>query len=189
MSTILPLIPLRDAALLPGTTAELLVGRPGTLAAIERAESGLVVLAQQQHATLAIPRSLRDLNPHACTGRILQQWTTPSGQRKLRVEGISRVTLSALLPQLVLLTARVAPAPALLDPDAAEAALATYALWSEDLGLPSQCSDPALAVYRLAEALGDRLSTTPVLACPDLSEILVEVLDRLDARSGLAWVH
>lgn len=189
MSTILPLIPLRDLALLPGTTAVLLVGRPGTLAAVERAESSLAVFAQQQHATLAIPRSMRDLTPQACTGRILDQWTTPSGQGKLRVEGISRVTLSALLPQLVLLTARVAPAPALLDPDAAEAALATYEMWSEELGLPKPCSDPSLAVYRLAHALGDRRSTTSVLACPNLTEILVEVLDSLDARSGVAWVH
>ena len=41
----------------------------------------------------------------------------------------------------------------------------------------------------MAHNLGDRLSTTGVLACPDLSEILVEVLERLDTRTGVAWVH
>lgn len=189
MSPPLPLIPLRDVALLPGTRAELLVGRTGTLAALERAGSGLLVFAQQKRATQATPRSLRDLNPQACTGRVLRHWTTASGQQKICIEGVSRVTIDTLLPQLILLTARVNRAPALLDPDAAEAAMATYAMWSENLGLPQICQKPRDAVYRMAHNLGDRLSTTGVLACPDLSEILVEVLERLDTRTGVAWVH
>lgn len=189
MSPPLSLIPLRDTALLPGTTAELLVGRAGTLAAIGRAGPGLLVFAQQLRATKATPRSLRDLNPQACTGRVLQHWTTPSGQQKIRVEGVSRVSIDALLPQLITLTARVTHAPALLDDDAGEAAMATYNIWSENLGLPQQCQKPKDALYRMANALGDRLSTTAVLVCQDLSEVLVEVLERLDARSGVAWVH
>jgi ATP-dependent Lon protease len=185
----LSLIPLRDVALLPGTTTELLVGRTGTLEALKRTGSGLLVFAQQRYATVATPRSLHDLSPQACTGRVLQHWITNSGQQKILAEGVARVSISALLPQLVLLTAQVVHAPAMLDPDAAEAAMATYATWSETLGLPSKCCEPTDAVYSMANALGDRLSTTSLLACADLSEILVEVLDRLDARSGVAWVH
>lgn len=189
MSPPLPLIPLRDLALLPGTKAELMVGRAGTLAALDRAGSGLMVFAQQKRAVQATPRSLADLEPVACTGRVLKRWTTASGQIRVQVEAISRVRLDALHPQLVLLTARVNRAPPTLDPDAAEAALATYAHWSEHLGLDPRCEDPADAVYRLAHALGDRSGSTSVLACEELSEILVEVLDRLDECAGAAWVH
>lgn len=189
MSPPLPLIPLRDVALLPGTTAELFVGRTGTLAALDRAGAGLLVFAQQRSASVATPRSLHDLSPHACTGKVLQRWTIGNGRQKIRVEGVARVSISALLPQLVLMTARVNRAPALLDPDAAEAAMATYAMWAQSLELPHSCQSPTKAVYMLAKALGDSHSTTSVLACSDLSEILVEVLEQLDARAGVAWVH
>lgn len=189
MSPPLPLIPLRDVALLPGTRTELLVGRAGTLAALDRAGAGLLAFPQQKRATQACPRSLSDFEEMASTGRVLRRWTTPGGQEKICVEGVCRITIDALLPQMVLLTARVSRAPALLDPDAAEAAMATYTHWSESLGLPRECLEPAHAVYRMAHALGDRLSTTSVLACQDLSEVLVEVLERLDTRVGVAWVH
>jgi ATP-dependent Lon protease len=176
-------------ALLPGTTVELMVGRAGTLAALDRAGADRMVFAQQLRANQATPRSGQDLHSLACTGRVLQRWTTASGQQKVRVEGLTRVSISSLQPQLILLNARVNPAPAQLDEDAAEATMATYALWSEKLGLQPHCADAKSALYRMAKTLGDRLSTSSVLACTNLSEVLVEVLERLDARSGVAWVH
>ncbi len=188
MSPPLPLIPLRDISLLPGLVLELRIGRAGTLEALERAESGLLVFARQRRREAAWPQTLSALHPQACTGQVLES-SQHRHHTRIHVQGLARVRLEALHPQLVSLSTRVARAPAALDDEAAEAALATYALWARELNLPLEQPAPEHAIYRLAYALGDLQSTTAVLACDALPEVLYEVLERLDTRAGLASVH
>lgn len=186
--TALPLIPLRDISLLPGVQLELLVGRPGTLSTLDRPEAELFVFARQADRHRRWPQSLAELLPLACTGRVLRRWQV-GPQRKILVEGVDRVHLQALLPQLLSLSAHVTGAPAALDEDTAEAGLFTYASCAESLGLPAECPEAQHAIYRLAHALGDARSSASVLDCQSLPELLSEVLDKLDSRAGLSQVH
>lgn len=184
----LPLIPLRDISLLPGVVLELRVGRAGTLDALKRADNGLLVFARQRRRESVWPTALSALQPWACTGRVLDRRAKRHHER-VQVQGMARVKLQALRPQLISLEARVGRAPAELDEEAAQAAQATYALWAYELNLPQDAPSPTHAVYRMAHAVGDLQSTTAVLACDHLAEVLYEVLERLDTRAGLASVH
>jgi ATP-dependent Lon protease len=91
MSNRLPVLPLRDVVIYPHTVMPLIVGRPGSLAAIEAAMSaqGSLFLVAQKSAEVEDP-SAADLYRVGVVGRIVQVARQPNGTARILVEGLSR---------------------------------------------------------------------------------------------------
>jgi ATP-dependent Lon protease len=87
----LPVLPLRDVVLYPHTVMPLIVGRPGSLAAIEAAMAGhgALFLVAQRNADVEDP-SAPDLYRVGVVARIVQIARQPNGTARILVEGISR---------------------------------------------------------------------------------------------------
>jgi ATP-dependent Lon protease len=87
---ILPVLPVRDAVAFPGATLSLAVGRPGSLAALDEAGTGgLLVVATQSDPAQDEP-SLEDLHPVACIARALRIVAPGNDGRQVLVVGILR---------------------------------------------------------------------------------------------------
>ena len=67
----LPLLPVRDVVLYPGVTVPLAIGRPRSLAALEDAVDGFLIVATQRDATTENP-SLEELHPVGCIVRVVR---------------------------------------------------------------------------------------------------------------------
>src|ERR1041384_2585705 len=91
MSNRLALLPLRDVVIYPHTVMPLIVGRPGSLAAIEAAMTaqGSLFLVSQRSAEVEDPAAA-DLYRVGVVGRIVQVARQPNGTARILVEGISR---------------------------------------------------------------------------------------------------
>jgi ATP-dependent Lon protease len=87
----LPVLPLRDVVIYPNTVMPLIVGRPGSLAAIEAAMGahGALFLVAQKSAEVEDPAAA-DLYRVGVVGRIVQVARQPNGTARILVEGISR---------------------------------------------------------------------------------------------------
>ena len=87
----LPVLPLRDVVIFPHTAMPLIVGRPGSLAAIEAAmaSQGALFLVSQKNAEVEEPAA-GDLYRVGVVGRIVQVSRQPNGTARILVEGISR---------------------------------------------------------------------------------------------------
>lgn len=91
----LPLLPLRDGVLLPGTVATIPVGRPQSVALINAtAVGGLVAVGVQKDAAITDPE-LHDLHEVAVVARIVKVQRMPRGYQ-VSLEGISRVAVEAI---------------------------------------------------------------------------------------------
>ncbi|MDX2185273.1 MAG: endopeptidase La [Gemmatimonadaceae bacterium] len=90
----LPVLPLRDVIVFPHVTMPLLVGRAGSLAAIDAADDTdqRILLVAQRSAEMNDPGP-GDLHAVGTVARIVQQQTMANGARKILVEAETRVTL------------------------------------------------------------------------------------------------
>jgi ATP-dependent Lon protease len=87
---VLPVLPVRDAVAFPGATLSLAVGRPRSLAALEEAGSGgLLLIGTQRNASQDEP-GLADLHPVACVARVLRIVTPGKDGRQVLVVGVLR---------------------------------------------------------------------------------------------------
>ncbi len=88
----LPLVPLRDVVVFPHMVIPLLVGRPKSMAAVDRAmaQDKLVVLATQKTADKESPE-LSDLFSVGILAQIMQIMKQPEGSLKILVQGLNRV--------------------------------------------------------------------------------------------------
>lgn len=88
----LPVLPLRDVIVIPNMVVPLVVGRPGTLAAIEQAKQtdAFIALIAQKDTSVEEPMS-SDLFRVGVLGRIAQVMKLPNGLAKVLVEGIERL--------------------------------------------------------------------------------------------------
>ena len=92
---LLPLLPLRDGVLLPGTVATIPVGRPASVALINAtAVGGLIAVAVQRDAAIADP-VLADLHEIAVVARIAKVQRMPRGYQ-VTLEGVARIQLKEL---------------------------------------------------------------------------------------------
>ena len=91
----LPLLPLRDGVLLPGTVATIPVGRPASVALVNATTiGGLVAVAVQKDAGVADP-CLADLHEVAVVARIAKVQRMPRGYQ-VTLEGLARIQLREL---------------------------------------------------------------------------------------------
>ncbi|MDP8238463.1 MAG: endopeptidase La [Candidatus Hatepunaea meridiana] len=91
----LPVLPLRDIVVFPHMVIPLIVGRSGTLNALERAKStdNLITLIAQKDGTVEEPSSA-DMYRVGVLGRIEQIMKLPNGLAKVLVEGLIRIKVT-----------------------------------------------------------------------------------------------
>ena len=190
-TTALPLLPLRNGVLFPGTVITIPVGRPSSVALVESLvpERSIIGVAVQRDARVNDPE-LADLQPIGTFARVRQ--VTRAGERSFHVvvEGLGRFELAELIHGGPFLKAAVRPledeaadpiearalAEALLAqveeklPSAAPEVHATLAQWTKLLG---RTRAPGVVADRLAAALNlDTEKEVQVLLTRDASERL-----------------
>src|SRR6476620_11283917 len=91
----LPVLPLRDVVIYPYTVMPLIVGRPGSLAAVEAAMAahGALFLVAQRNAEVEDPAAT-DLFRVGVVGRVVQVSRQPNGTARILIEGISRARVA-----------------------------------------------------------------------------------------------
>jgi ATP-dependent Lon protease len=108
---VLPLLPVRDLVVFPGVTVPLSVGRPRSLAALERAGTGgFVIIATQRDAGVDDP-GVSDLHPIGCIARVLRVIDARQQSKQAIVVGIARTRLGAPLAEQPALLMRLDPLP------------------------------------------------------------------------------
>ncbi|MHB1070287.1 MAG: LON peptidase substrate-binding domain-containing protein, partial [Gemmatimonadaceae bacterium] len=128
----LPVLPLRDVVLFPHVAMPLLVGRAGSLAALEAAEASdkLVLLMTQRDSSVQDPAAA-DLFRTGTLGRVLQFTRLPNGAARVLVEGLARAQVTKFVAGAKLLRAEARPYPFTVAPgdgaeDEARKALALF---------------------------------------------------------------
>ncbi|MHA6318216.1 endopeptidase La [Altererythrobacter sp. CAU 1778] len=112
MSKTFPLLPLRDIVAFPGMVVPLFVGRPKSVAALEKAmenEKEIFLLAQHDPGCDDPERD--DLFENGVVAQVLQMLKLPDGTVRVLVEGQSRATLLDLREEGDLVVASVDPVP------------------------------------------------------------------------------
>ncbi len=138
ISSILPVLPVRDAVVFPGVTAPLAVGRPRSLAALEEAgEGGCVLVATQRDPATEDP-SLEDLWPTACVVRVVKLMDARRGSRSKHavVVGVVRARIGALVARAPCLRVQIEP---IAEPEGA--AERAESVWKEVIELAHQVID------------------------------------------------
>lgn len=187
----LPLLPLRNGVLFPGTVITIPVGRSRSVALVESLVPGesIIGVAVQRDAKVRDP-AIADLQPLGTYARVRQ--ITRAGERSYHIvaEGLSRFELDEILHDQAYLTAVVTPvedafadpveARALADSLSAEAGKrlpqlasevhTTLIQWGKLLG---RSKEPGVVADRLAAALNlDTEKEVQVLLTRDVSERL-----------------
>jgi ATP-dependent Lon protease len=110
----LPVLPVRDTVAFPGATLPLAVGRPRSLAALELAgQGGLLVVATQRSAETDEP-GVDELHPVACIVRVMRIVDARGDGKQIIVVGVVRTRFEASTDSGPALVVRV---HAVLEPD------------------------------------------------------------------------
>jgi ATP-dependent Lon protease len=90
----LPLLPLRDVVVFPYMTVPLLVGRPASVKAVERAAARerFALVVTQRESDIADPKP-EELHAAGTVVRLLQLFRLPDGTLRVLVEGLARARL------------------------------------------------------------------------------------------------
>src|SRR5688572_3681342 len=186
----LPILPLRDTVLFPNSFMPLAVARESSVRLIDEAISGgkLIGVFTQRDASIEEPQQA-DLFTVGTASHIHKMFKLPDGSLRLIVQGLTRLTLDAVVETKPYLRARVSPAPeALDDTDALEIdallrniktnfqqVVSLSPLLSDDLQtLASNITEPG----RLTDFIASSLTT---IATP----VKQEVLETLDVRARM----
>jgi ATP-dependent Lon protease len=108
----LPILPLRDAVMLPLTAVPLAVGQPRSVRLVDDVMRGnrLLALVAQRDAGRE-PATVGDLHPMGTVGMIHQLARVPDGSIRIMVQGIERFRLLDLIGTEPYLVGRITPAP------------------------------------------------------------------------------
>ncbi|HEU4584439.1 MAG TPA: endopeptidase La, partial [Gemmatimonadaceae bacterium] len=108
----LPVLPLREVVVFPYMVVPLLVGRPGSLGAMESAlaDDRWVFLVAQRDGDVQEP-SAADLYRVGVVGRVLQISRMANGTTKVLLEGVARARVTRYSPNELFLRATIAPLP------------------------------------------------------------------------------
>ena len=94
----LPLVPLRDMVVFPHMMAPFIVGREGSVHALERAlaDAGRMIFLVAQRDPKVDDPLRGDLFDVGVLARVVQNLKLPNGNVKVMVEGVRRATLHAI---------------------------------------------------------------------------------------------
>jgi ATP-dependent Lon protease len=152
----LPVLPLRDLVVFPYAVMPLLVGRQGSLAAVEAAvaDGGMILLVAQRRGDVQEPVAA-DLERVGVAARILQATKLPGGTTKVLVDGIARarVTRYAASGTHLRATVELLPANAGEDSEAPVVARRAVSLFEEYVGLHRRVPAEVVALVQAAESL------------------------------------
>ena len=90
---VLPVLPVRDAVVLPGLNVPLSVGRARSLAALDEAGDGGLLLVATQHDPATEDPGVGDLAPVGCICRILRMVDARQRTRQALVVGLARARI------------------------------------------------------------------------------------------------
>ena len=203
----IPLLPLRDGVLFPGTVVTIPVGRKSSLALGEQATAGetLVAVGVQKDPRVADPASA-DLHPVATLAKVIKVARQGPRSMQIVVEGVARVRVEELTATRPYLVARVVdlpdeiadPAGAKAHADALQAELKELAGkagggLAQLVGAIADEEDPSRLADRTAGALGVSVDKeVAVLATADVVarlrlvlSILLEVKTSNELRSKI----
>ncbi len=114
----LPVLPVRDAVVFPGMNVPLSVGRPRSLAALEEAgDGGLLLVGTQRDPKVEEP-GLEELHPIATVARVLRVVDARQGAKQALVVGVVRARFLHSPATGRALRAEVAPLPEPRTPSA-----------------------------------------------------------------------
>jgi ATP-dependent Lon protease len=184
----LPVLPLRDVVVFPYVAMPLIVGRQGSLGAIEAAaaEGGLLFLVAQRNADTEEPAA-GDLHRVGVIARIAQATRQASGTARILVEGLSRARVTRYLPGAGHLRASLADEPETPIGDAGNVNVVVrrvLALFEEYVALHRRIPNEVVALvqsadtverqaYGIAAHLAVRLETRQtLLEAPNLPQLL-----------------
>jgi ATP-dependent Lon protease len=153
----LPVLPLRDVVVFPFVAMPLIVGRQGSLGAIEAAaaEGGLLFLVAQRSADTEEPAA-GDLHRVGAIARIVQATRLANGTARILVEGVSRARVTRYIPASGHLRASLADeADVATDdlPDVNVLARRVLALFEEYVALHRRIPNEVVAVVQGADSV------------------------------------
>jgi ATP-dependent Lon protease len=145
----LPVLPLREVVVFPYMVVPLLVGRPGSLGAMEAAlaDDRWVFLVAQRDGDVQEPAAA-DLYRVGVVGRVLQISRLANGTTKVLLEGVARARVTRYSPNDMFLRATIAPLPFAEDEakgEAEGAEVATVATGSMNGDATAEASEDAMA--------------------------------------------
>nr|MBA3671935.1 endopeptidase La [Gemmatimonadaceae bacterium] len=196
----IPVLPLRDVVVFPFVVMPLLVGRAGSLAALEAANDAdrLVLLVAQRDSETAEPAAA-DLYRVGVIARVRQLSRLGAGTVRVLVEGVVRARVTRYMPAGKCLRAVVEPlAPLVIADDAEEAQLRrAVALFEEYVALhrrlPTElvaliqsADTPSRQAFGIAAHLGTRLDRRQgLLESTDFPAMLTTLGDTLSGEIDL----
>jgi ATP-dependent Lon protease len=198
----LPVVPLREVVVFPYVLMPLLIGRPGSLSAVEAAAATperWVVLVTQRNAEVAEPTAT-DLYRIGVVVRLQQVSRTPSGGARVLIEAMGRVRITRFLTGSGHLRANIVAAPFLIGALAAEdraRARQTLARFEEYVGLqrriPSEVASLAQASAteeRMACAIAAHMTVRHevrqrLLESPTLVDLLQSLEELITSETDL----
>ncbi|HEX6809588.1 MAG TPA: endopeptidase La [Gemmatimonadaceae bacterium] len=151
----LPVLPLRDVVVFPYMVIPLLVGRQGSLAAVEKAVAG------DRWIFLVAQRDGEVQEPHASTlyrtgvvGRVLQVSRLSNGTTKVLLEGVGRARATRYTPGGALLRATITAQPLKADPTTTDDAMTrrVATLFEEYVGLHRRLPPEVLSLVQGSES-------------------------------------
>jgi len=152
----LPVLPLRDLVVFPYAVMPLIVGRQGSLAAVEAAmaDGGMILLVAQRRGDVAEPAA-GDLERVGVAARILQAAKLPGGTTKVLVDGLARarVTRYAASGSHLRASVELMPADVGEDRDAPVVARRAVSLFEEYVSLHRRVPAEVVALVQAAESL------------------------------------
>jgi ATP-dependent Lon protease len=174
---ILPILPIRDAVILPNMVVPLFIDQPGALRAVEAAMAAdrMIVAVAQRDSTLSNPRQrdLHSIGTECSIGRMLRM---PDGTHNVVLQGQRRVRVEWWLHQSPFGQARVTPHE---EPDAASSQV--EALRRAALSLLERCTK--ISVRLTEDTYIQALNIVPPGALADF--ICAQLEPTLEARQEL----
>jgi ATP-dependent Lon protease len=195
----LPVLPLRDLVVFPYAVMPLLVGRQGSLAAVEAAaDGGMILLVAQRRGDVQEPAA-GDLERVGVAARILQATKLPGGTTKVLVDGVARARVTRYAASGTHLRASVElmPADPGKDGDAPVVARRAVSLFEEYVGLHRRVPAEVVALVQAAESLPRQAfgiashlgvkvdARQQLLAAPTFPEFLRELAELLAGEIDL----
>ena len=153
----LPVLPLRDVVVFPYAVMPLLVGRHGSLAAVDEAvgsSGGMILLVAQRRGDVQEPVAA-DLERVGVAARVLQATKLPGGTTKVLIDGIARARVTRYAPSGGHLRAAVElmPNDVTGDADAPVVARRAVSLFEEYVALHRRVPAEVVALVQAAESI------------------------------------